>query len=431
MKKRITALLLAVLLIAVMALPVSASSFNTEVRNSIAPIAVHVNMNGAGSLYSYGTCFFIGATGEAPQYVVTNHHVVDTFLELGAGDTLTMSQTSEDGSEVATGSMKVTMRVYFDANDYVEAYIVTSDAKKDIAIFKLEKPTTKRTALALNVPTDKMIGATVYAVGFPSISDNSLLDPVSQWGKEDATVTTGAISRLATQSGTGVKQVMIDANISGGNSGGPLVDTNGHVLGVNTWSAIRNDGVEANYAVNIEEVIDLCDRNNIPYELAGSGSNNLMWIIIGVVAVLAIALIVVLVLRKKPSPATQQTPVSNPIPGPAVAPMNNSGELRFQSTSGVFAGKRFSIDGTVRIGRDPSRNDLVFPNGTQGISGVHCILIAKDGVLYLQDLGSTYGTFVNGGQRLAPNQPIVLRAGDRFSLGSDRESFVITPRGGL
>lgn len=428
MKKRITALLLAVMLIAVMAIPVSASSFNTEVRNSIAPIAVHVNMNGSGSLYSYGTCFFIGATDEDPQYVVTNHHVVDTFLELGAGNTLTMSQTSEDGSEVATGSMKVTMRVYFDANDYVEAYEVASDAKKDIAIFKLEKPTTKRKALALNIPTDEMIGAAVYAVGFPSISDNSLLDPVSQWGKEDATVTTGAISRLATQSGTGVKQVMIDANISGGNSGGPLVDGNGYVVGVNTWSAIRNDGVEANYAVNIEEVIDLCDRNNIPYELAGSDSS-LMWIIIGVVAVLVIALIAVLLLRKTPAPATRQTPISSP--APVIPTVDNSAELRFQSTSGVFAGKRFSIDGTVRIGRDPSRNDLVFPNGTQGISGVHCILIAKDGVLYLQDLGSTYGTFVNGGQRLAPNQPVVLRAGDRFSLGSDRESFVITPRGGL
>lgn len=423
-------MLLAILLVCSMALPVSAASFNTEVRQSIAPIAVCLNIGGSEVIYSYGTCFFIGSNTNDPQYLVTNYHVVDTFIQFGSGEIVTLSDGENEYS------VKASMRVYFDRSDYVEAYVIESDSIADLAILRLENPTSKRTALKLRLPTDDMIGSTVYAVGYPSISDNSLLDPVSQWSPEDATVTTGSISRLATQSGTGVKQIQIDAAISGGNSGGPLVDAEGNVVGVNTWYVLRNDSVQANYAINIAEVIQLCDANAIPYQLAGDSSNTLLWVVIGIVAVAAIVL-VILVMRKKkqPQPAAQPVaaaPAANGVPTSVpVAADGNENDLRFQCTSGAFAGKRFSIDSTVRIGRDPARNDLVYPNNTQGISGVHCILIMKEGTLYLQDLGSTYGTFVNGGQRLAANQSVALKVGDRFSLGSERESFVITPRGGL
>ena len=422
MTKRVTSLLLAILLVCAMVIPVSASSFDPEVRQSIAPIAIWTDVNGVGSIYGHGTCFFIGSTKENPQYLVTNHHVVETFLELGAGDTLYLTQSDGSGEEVVAASMKVSMRVYFDDNDYVEAYVVDADDKADIAILRLEKPTEKRKALALQVPTDDMIGSTVYAVGYPSISDNALLDPVSQWSAEDATVTTGSINRLATQSGTGAKQIQIDANISGGNSGGPLVTSEGYAVGVNTWSATRTtDGEQVHYAVNIAEVIAMCDANAIAYELAGEGSGALLWVLVGA-AIVAVVVVILLMQRKKKQPA----PAAVPTPAPAAEEA-----LRFQGTSGVFAGKRFSIDGTVRIGRDPARNDLVYPNNTHGVSGAHCMLMKRDGTLYIQDLGSTYGTFLNGSQRLPANQPIALKVGDRFALGSDKECFTITRKGGL
>jgi pSer/pThr/pTyr-binding forkhead associated (FHA) protein len=52
------------------------------------------------------------------------------------------------------------------------------------------------------------------------------------------------------------------------------------------------------------------------------------------------------------------------------------------------------------------------------------------GQVTLTDLGSSYGTFLAGGQKLAPNQPVTLRVGDRFYLGSEKEGFVITGKGG-
>ena len=429
MKKRIISLILVVLLLTTLAVPVSAASgsFNIEVRQSIAPIVFAMTVDGSDILMSKGTCFFIGKTSEDPEYVVTNHHVVEEFIAYGAGELLTFT----DG-ETYYSTGKATMRVYFDATDYVEAYLVDYDVQADLAILRLDAPTDQRTALKLKVPTDEMIGSTVYAVGYPGISDNMLDDPVSQWSPEDASVTTGSISRLLTTSGTGVKKLQIDADIRHGNSGGPLVDTEGNVIGVNTGGITNQENEEVNYAVNISEVIAMCEANAIVYEVPGSSSGSLALILIAVAAVAAVIVLILVLTKKKPAaPAPAMVSTHPNVPVAPVSSTDNSGDLRFQCVKGAFAGKRFSINGTVRIGRDPARNDLVYPNNTQGISGVHCILILNNGVLTLQDLGSTYGTYVNGGQRLAANQPVELKIGDHFTLGSEREEFVITPRGGL
>ena len=102
-----------------------------------------------------------------------------------------------------------------------------------------------------------------------------------------------------------------------------------------------------------------------------------------------------------------------------------------QCVSGCFAGRRFEIGRQLRMGRDPNRNDLVFPPQTQGVSSVHCMLMLTEGKLYRQDLGSTFGTFLSDGRKLSPSQAVELREGDSFSLGSQRERFIVTGRGGM
>ena len=54
-----------------------------------------------------------------------------------------------------------------------------------------------------------------------------------------------------------------------------------------------------------------------------------------------------------------------------------------------------------------------------------------DGKFYLKDLGSTYGTWLAGGQRLAANQAVQLKKGDRFYLASEQELYQITGKGSI
>ena len=102
-------------------------------------------------------------------------------------------------------------------------------------------------------------------------------------------------------------------------------------------------------------------------------------------------------------------------------------EIRLQGIKGVFAGRRFSLEPEIFVGRDPQTCKLVYPPKTKGISGVHCVLRVRDGDVTVEDRGSTYGTMVNG-RSLKPGEKYPLSPGDILSLGSENESFQITEK---
>ena len=78
----------------------------------------------------------------------------------------------------------------------------------------------------------------------------------------------------------------------------------------------------------------------------------------------------------------------------------------------------------MRIGRDPTRNDLVFASDDKKISGVHCVILVKGNELYIQDSNSRNGTFVND-QRVTPGASQKLLPGDVISLADNQNSFKI------
>ena len=79
------------------------------------------------------------------------------------------------------------------------------------------------------------------------------------------------------------------------------------------------------------------------------------------------------------------------------------------------SGKDFTVgpDG-ARLGRDPTL-ELVFAEENDVVSGLHCRVVKHDdGAWWLEDLGSTNGTWLNGHRITAP---VKLEPGARFSLG--------------
>ena len=131
-----------------------------------------------------------------------------------------------------------------------------------------------------------------------------------------------------------------------------------------------------------------------------------------------------------PSYPAATAPAYTAEPAPTVPSVPYT-QFRLQCVAGAFAGKRFPIEGKLVMGRDSGKCALVFPAHTHGISGVHCQLEVLDGSVWIKDLGSTYGTFLEGGKRLAASQAQRLTMGTKFWLGSENEVFMITPKGGL
>ena len=388
--RRISAAILAAALMVLCAGPACAA-FDQDTLNGIIMIRTGAPDGDGVMNYWRGTGFFVGTRGEDPQYIVTNCHVVEEFILAGK----------------ALGGG--TLHAVFDKDVEEEAYLVDYDYEKDVALLKLEEPTDQRSPLRLRTPEEDMLGDEVYAVGYPLAADITI-QAVNSFSQKDASVTTGSISRLLTESGTGRKLIQTDTAMSGGNSGGPLVDGEGAVLGINT--AASNLDQNLFYAVSIAEILPVLDRNSIDYTLysASSGTLILYGAIAAVVVLLVIVVIAISASRKKKKRAQAAAQAAKPAPQSPV----------LRSMAPQHAGQVVQLHRQpVQLGRDSAVCRLVYQDGTPGVSSRHCQVYfdEADGMFVVTDLHSSYGTFLAGGQRLAPDTPVKLPPKSAIYLG--------------
>lgn len=467
MKGNVRAMVLAVVAAMALAMPgVAAGSSNrvSEAANGVVQVYAETQRSD-GSVYSgIGSAFGVGKVGEETDIFITNRHVVTVENEDGS---LTQAQRvylmlGNDSLTITQRAVELDGKLYladdlpamYDANTnrMVECDVRYCSEEYDFAILQALEPVEGRTALQLADGAETMSASQqVYALGFPAISDD--VSTATGWefsgnyyphrGEQlpiytysqtynakvsDVTVTTGVISRFTTMaSENDVAVIQHDATIHSGNSGGPLVNEDGQVVGINTYSA--QDTESLNYAIYIDYVRQALEEQDIPYNGRASGIFPVILVVLAIVLLAAAAVVVVLVVRGRKDKAIPPSQAEADIPTPPQPAIAGDTGYRVQGETGVFAGRRFAVTGTMRMGRDPRLNQLVFPEYVNGISRVHGELTVVNGQLYLKDLGSSYGTYLEGGQRLAANQAVVLRPGDRFSLGSSAQTFVIMRKG--
>ena len=119
-----------------------------------------------------------------------------------------------------------------------------------------------------------------------------------------------------------------------------------------------------------------------------------------------------------PAPAPPPGPAPSAAPAPAPTPVPVPGarapaRLRVAEPE-EMAGRTFPLpdDGELVIGRATSAA-LALP-GDSFVSSRHARVFRRDGGVWVEDLGSTNGTYVNGG-RISAATP--LRTGDRLQVG--------------
>jgi S1-C subfamily serine protease len=170
---------------------------------------------GAQEARSLGSGFVIDTAG----HIVTNYHVV-------------------------AGARKV--EVNFSGDDRVPAKVVGTDPSTDLAVLEIDAQVRALTPLPFGNSDAVRVGDAVVAIGNP-------------FGLE-RTVTAGIVSALQRQieSPNGFtidKAIQTDAPINHGNSGGPLLDTRGQVIGVNSQIESDSGGnVGIGFAVPVNTV---------------------------------------------------------------------------------------------------------------------------------------------------------------------------------
>ncbi len=181
-------------------------------RKSPAVVSISNETTQGGSL---GSGFLIDAAG----HIITNAHVVDSASKT--------TVTFEDGTEA-------------------EGTILGVDTSTDVAVVKIDKVPTGVSPLPLGNSGGLTVGQEVVAIG----------NPYGYAG----TATTGIVSALErvieSPSGFTIQNaIQTDAAINQGNSGGPLFDRDGRVIGINSQIASKNGGnVGIGFAVPIDTV---------------------------------------------------------------------------------------------------------------------------------------------------------------------------------
>lgn len=184
--------------------------------------------------YATGSGFVL-KNSKGETLIVTNHHVVEDH--------------------------PYSISVWLNDEETVNASILAYSDQKDLCVLKLAYPLDKP-ALAL-AQKEAEQGEAVYAIGFPGAAD--YLSDKEAHTSADATITDGIVSavRKATVSsyGTPTQLLQINAAINSGNSGGPLLNAKGEVVGINTYGINDSQGIFG--AISVEELKDFLQSQSI------------------------------------------------------------------------------------------------------------------------------------------------------------------------
>jgi serine protease Do len=161
-----------------------------------------------------GSGFFISSDG----YLLTNHHVIDEATEIFV--------TLTNGVEY-------------------KAKVIGSDERTDVALLKIDAD--DMSTLPIGSAQDLKKGQWVLAIGSP-------------FGLE-STVTAGIVSAIGRETGDFLPFIQTDVAVNPGNSGGPLLDLDGQVVGINAQIVSRSGGfMGISLAIPIDEAMEVADQ---------------------------------------------------------------------------------------------------------------------------------------------------------------------------
>ncbi|MCD0504414.1 Do family serine endopeptidase [Bordetella petrii] len=161
-----------------------------------------------------GSGFLISEDG----YILTNNHVVSEAADIFV--------TLTDGREF-------------------KAKVIGTDERTDVALIKIEAK--DMTPLTIGDPKTLKKGQWVLAIGSP-------------FGL-DSTATAGIVSAIGRDTGEYLPFIQTDVAVNPGNSGGPLLNLNGEVVGINSQIVSRSGGfMGISLAIPIDEAMRVADQ---------------------------------------------------------------------------------------------------------------------------------------------------------------------------
>lgn len=218
-----------------------AGDINAATR-SVVRVAVFSSSEGQRTFIGHGSGVIV-----APDKIVTNAHVISD------------AQFDESATFVIIPS---------EGTKSYEATVIASSLDKDLALLQLSGGARLTPASVYSGVVGD--GTDVFAIGYPANVDIALEQSEDDTLRPQMPVKTrGSIS--SGRSSKRVDSLLHTAPIAPGNSGGPLVDACGRVIGINSFGSIANGGgAEFYFAVSIRELSAFLGKQNISFSSVNS-----------------------------------------------------------------------------------------------------------------------------------------------------------------
>src|SRR5690625_4969390 len=173
---------------------------------------------------------------QEPEEQVVPRGVGSGFVISDDGYILTNNHVVADAEDIYV--------TFVDGEEYT-AEVIGTDERTDVALIKIDAKDLK--PLTIGNSNDLKKGEWVLAIGSP-------------FGL-DATVTVGVVSAINRDTGDYLPFIQTDVAVNPGNSGGPLLNTQGEVVGVNAQIVSRSGGfMGISLAIPIDEAMDVVEQ---------------------------------------------------------------------------------------------------------------------------------------------------------------------------
>ena len=444
--------------------------FDVEsVRSSIVRIILPIVAEDGSSGEFTGSGFVVSSDFDG-SFLVTNHHVVT----LGQGYTSALPD-----KQVLVGRLN---------GGKVECYvgtIVWADEYHDLAVVRVADM--KAEPLSLST-LDPPAGEDVYSLGFPGMTDNADADSSEEFARQFANATdnvlpdpTGKAARYVTASVSkgGVRRVVLgkwdsnhpveefkfvesDVNFTGGNSGGPLLNACGHVVGVNTAMWIEEATEVLRKSSHSSALVSLLRRQGIPFTSTSEpcapaaasvpAQHKNLLALVAMLAAAALGTAIFVAVRKpqvvretytqfmRRAGESTQTLRQVVLGTRQEKSVKQAGAKSSEYRENTASNEPSSQTSLTLQGHDPEDRDHPsilwhLPREASGkqiigrksglvhlrivnssVSGQHAAVWRDQEVFFIEDRNSSNGTLANG-QKLHPFEARRLSGGDRIQLG--------------
>lgn len=382
-----------------------------NVKDNTIKIIAFFSKDNAGS----GTAFCISKKG----YFITNAHVISDF-----------SHNAKNAQRLIAISKKENRNVKYNAE------LIWKNVDYDLAVLKI-----KSTGMSgLKFAKELSISETVTAVGYPGNGDDSGDDSLNDLDFAEASLTSGGIARILSKrlvTQTNVKVVQTDAALNHGNSGGPLVNQCGEVIGINESKALHAKDIKSNlsgdiiqginFAVHKDEAISFLEKKKVPFMIASipcrhidthvsnviDANQTKLYIYILIAFFMLIIIFSILLKKRTHSETMLSRLVQKKIKDKSKHTAVESRVFLVPLKAG--APQIEVLHKKLILGRSKSI-DIHISN--KYVSGKHLTIELNNNRVYITDLESANGTYIDG-KKLIPYTSVVLVENSKLIIGSE------------